>query len=110
MRVNVQLIKAATDAHLWAETYDRKLTDVFGVETEIAIKIAETLQAKLTGAEHAAMAARPTENMEAHELYLKGRSLAGKRSTDDLKLAITSLRDNRSAGKSIANLQPGQSD
>jgi TolB-like protein/Tfp pilus assembly protein PilF len=88
VRVNVQLIKAATDTHLWAETYDRKLTDVFGVETEIASKIADTLQAKLTGAEHQAMATRPTENMEAHELYLKGRFFAGKRTDADLKRAI----------------------
>jgi TolB-like protein len=88
VRVNVQLIKAASDAHLWAETYDRKLTDVFGVETEIATKIADMLQAKLTKTEHVAMSARPTENMEAHELYLKGRYFAGKRTGDDLQRAI----------------------
>ena len=88
VRVNVQLIKAASDAHLWAETYDRKLTDVFAVETEIATKIAETLQAKLSGAEHSAMAARPTENTEAHELYLKGRYFAGKRTAEDLQKAL----------------------
>jgi TolB-like protein/Flp pilus assembly protein TadD len=88
VRVNVQLINAATDAHLWAETYDRKLTDVFTVETEIATKIADTLQAKLSGAEHQAVAARPTENIEAHELYLKGRYFAAKRTADDLKRAM----------------------
>ena len=88
VRVNVQLIKATTDAHLWAETYDRKLTDVFSVETEIATKIADTLQAKLSGSEHQAIAARPTENVEAHELYLKGRYFAGKRTGDDLQQAI----------------------
>jgi TolB-like protein/Flp pilus assembly protein TadD len=88
VRVNVQLIDAATDAHLWAETYDRKLTDIFAVETEIAAKIADVLQAKLTGAEHRAIAARPTENNEAHELYLKGRYFFGKRTVDDFKRAI----------------------
>ncbi|MEY2491524.1 MAG: hypothetical protein QOH24_475 [Verrucomicrobiota bacterium] len=88
VRVNVQLIKTATDTHLWAETYDRKLIDVFGVETEIATKIADTLQAKLTGAEHVAMAARPTENMAAHDLYLKGRYSAEKRFGDSLRTAI----------------------
>ena len=88
VRVNVQLIDAATDAHVWAETYDRRLTDVFAVETEIATKIADMLQARLTGAEHVAMAARPTENMEAHELYLKGRFFWNKRTGDDLKKAI----------------------
>lgn len=88
VRVNVQLIRASSDAHLWAETYDRKLTDVFGVESEIATKIADTLQAKLTGAEHQAMTSRPTENVEAHELYLKGRFFAGKRQADGLQRAI----------------------
>ena len=73
VRVNVQLINAQTDSHLWADTYDRNLTDLFAVETEIATKIADTLQAKLTGSEKQAIAARPTENSEAHELYLRGR-------------------------------------
>ncbi|MBA3961295.1 MAG: hypothetical protein H0X40_05260 [Chthoniobacterales bacterium] len=88
VRVNVQLIEAATDAHLWAEIYDRKLTDVFGVETEIAKKIADSLQAKLTGSEQKAMAARPTENTEAHELYLKGRYFWGKRTGDGFRKAL----------------------
>jgi serine/threonine-protein kinase len=88
VRVNVQLIKAATDAHLWADTFDRKLTDIFAVESEIAKAVADTLQAKLSGAEQSAIAARPTENSEAHELYLKGRYFLGKRTTDDFKRAI----------------------
>jgi TolB-like protein/Tfp pilus assembly protein PilF len=88
VRVNVQLVDAATDAHVWAETYDRRLTDVFAVETEIATKIADRLQARLTGAEHVALAARPTENMEAHELYLKERFFWNKRTGDDLQKAI----------------------
>ena len=79
VRVNVQLIKAATDAHLWADTFDRKLTDIFAVESDIAKTIADTLQAKLTGSERAAIAKRPTENPEAHELYLKGRFFWNKR-------------------------------
>src|SRR6185437_2314022 len=65
VRVNVQLINALTDAHLWAETFDRKLTDIFAVESEIAKTIADTLQAKLSGSEQHAIAARPTENTEA---------------------------------------------
>src|SRR5215472_315778 len=72
VRVNVQLITAANDTHLWAETYDRKLTDIFVVETDIATTIAKTLQARLTGAEKTAIAKRPTANPEAYELYLKG--------------------------------------
>jgi len=88
VRVNVQLINAASDAHLWGDTYDRKLTDIFTVETEIATKIADTLQAKLSGSEHQAIAARPTENSEAHEFYLKGRYFWNKRTANDLKTAI----------------------
>jgi TolB-like protein/Tfp pilus assembly protein PilF len=88
VRVNVQLIKAATDAHLWADTFDRKLTDIFAVESDIATTIAETLQAKLTGAEKTAIAKRPTANTEAYELYLKGRFFWNKRTAADLRTAI----------------------
>jgi TolB-like protein/Tfp pilus assembly protein PilF len=88
VRVNVQLINAVTDAHLWAETYDRKLTDIFAVESEIAKAIAETLQAKLTGAEKSSIAKAPTANPEAYELYLKGRFFWNKRTGTDLRKAI----------------------
>src|SRR5207237_8449728 len=71
--VNVQLIDAENDAHLWAERYDRQLDDIFAVESDIAEKIADALQAKLTGAERRAIAAQPTKNTEAHDLYLKGK-------------------------------------
>jgi adenylate cyclase len=73
VRVHVQLIDAENDAHLWAERYDRQLDDIFEVESDIAGKIAEALQATLTGAERRAIAARPTNSTEAYELYLKGR-------------------------------------
>src|SRR5262249_46315084 len=66
------LVHAQTDSHLWAETYDRKLTDIFGVESEIAKGIAESLQAKLTGREEQALAAKPTNNPEAYDAYLRG--------------------------------------
>jgi TolB-like protein/Flp pilus assembly protein TadD len=72
VRVTVQLINASNDAHLWANTYDRKLTDIFGVESEIAKSIADSLQAKLTGREEQALAVKPTNNPEAYEAYLKG--------------------------------------
>ncbi|PYK88408.1 MAG: hypothetical protein DME40_12555, partial [Verrucomicrobia bacterium] len=88
VRVNVQLINALTDAHLWADTYDRKLTDIFAVETEIAKTVADVLQAKLTGSEQRVIAARPTENTEAHQLYLKGRFFWNKRTGNDLKKSI----------------------
>ncbi len=85
VRVNVELIRAATDAHLWADTFDRKLTDVFAVESEVATKIAETLQAKLTGAERNAIAAQPTENSEAYQLYLKGRYFRNRLTPEGLQ-------------------------
>ena len=88
VRVNVQLINASNDAHLWAETYDRKLTDIFTVESEIAKTIADTLQAKLTGSEMAAMAKAPTADTEANELYAKGRFFWNKRTGADLRKAI----------------------
>src|SRR5213593_4427818 len=88
VRVNVQLINALTDAHLWADTYDRKLTDIFAVETEIAKTVADMLQAKLTGSERHVIAARPTANSEAHQLYLKGRFFWNKRTGSDLKKSI----------------------
>jgi Predicted integral membrane protein len=88
VRVNVQLINALTDAHLWAEIYDRKLTDIFAVESDIAKTIADTLQAKLTGSEKTAMSKKPTTNPEAYELYLKGRFFWNKRTGADLRKAI----------------------
>jgi TolB-like protein/Flp pilus assembly protein TadD len=88
VRVTVQLINATTDAHLWAETYDRKFIDIFAVESDIATTIAETLQAKLTGSEKTAIAKRPTMNSEAYELYLKGRFFWNKRTGPDLRKAI----------------------
>ncbi|MGH8101924.1 MAG: tetratricopeptide repeat protein [Chthoniobacterales bacterium] len=87
VRVNVQLINALTDAHLWADTYDRKLTDIFAVESDIAKTIAESLQAKLTGSEKNAIAKKPTENPEAHELYLKGRYFWNRRTGANLQKA-----------------------
>ena len=72
VRVNVQLINAATDAHLWADTFDRKLTDIFSVESEVAKTIADQLQAKLTGEEEQRIAAKPTDNLEAYDAYLRG--------------------------------------
>jgi TolB-like protein/Tfp pilus assembly protein PilF len=72
VRVNVQLIKAANDSHLWADTFDRKLTDIFSVESEVAKAIADQLRAKLTGQEEQVIIARPTDNVEAYDAYLRG--------------------------------------
>jgi TolB-like protein len=71
VRVNVQLIDARADSHLWAESYDRDIKDVFGVESEVSQKIADALQAKLSRAEASVLAAAPTKNPEAYDLFLK---------------------------------------
>src|SRR5206468_9227765 len=78
VRVNVQLINARSDSHLWADTYDRKLTDIFGVESEIAKRVAESLQAKISGREEQALAVRPTDNPEAYDAYLRGLAYSVK--------------------------------
>jgi len=81
VRVTVQLIQAASDSHLWADTFDRKLTDIFGVESEIAKAIADALQAKLTGGEQRALAVKPTNNPEAYDAYLRGLALEARTTT-----------------------------
>jgi serine/threonine protein kinase/Flp pilus assembly protein TadD len=81
VRVNVQLINAQTDSHLWADTYDRKLTDIFGVESEIAKRIAQSLQAKLSSREEQALAVKPTNNPEAYDAYLRGVSVEARNYT-----------------------------
>jgi TolB-like protein/Tfp pilus assembly protein PilF len=88
VRVNVQLINAVTNAHLWAEIYDRKLSDIFAVQSDIAKTVADTLQAKLTGSEKQMIAAQATTDTTAYELYHKGRSLWGKRTGDNIPKAI----------------------
>jgi TolB-like protein/Tfp pilus assembly protein PilF len=82
VRVNVQLIKVANDSHLWADTFDRKLTDIFSVESEVAQAIADQLRAKLTGQEEQIIAAKPTDNPEAYDAYLRGLAYS-------LKTAVT---------------------
>jgi TolB-like protein/Tfp pilus assembly protein PilF len=88
VRVRVQLIDAATATHLWAESYDRKLTDIFAVESEIATKVAGQLRARLTRPERSALSVRPTENAEAYQRYLFGRYFWNKRTATDLEKAI----------------------
>ena len=81
VRVNVQLIKAANDSHLWADTFDRKLTDIFSVESEVAKAIADQLRAKLTGQEEQVITAKPTDNPEAYDAYLRGLAYTLKTTT-----------------------------
>src|SRR6184192_1179802 len=85
VRVNVQLIKAANDSHIWADSFDRKLTDIFSVESEIAKAVADQLNASLTGREEQAVNAKPTDNPDAYDAYLRGLAYI-------LKTQITTAR------------------
>jgi serine/threonine protein kinase len=107
VRIMVQLINSPSDSHVWAETYDRKLTDMFTVESEVAQKIASSLQAKLTGSEQRAIAARPTENTEAYRLYLKGRFFWNKRTGPDLKTAADYFQQAIAKDPGYANAYAG---
>lgn len=110
VRITVQLIRALSDSHLWAETYDRKLLDTFGVESEVAQKIASSLKAKLTGFEQRAIAAQPTANPEAYQLYLKGRFFWNKRTGEDLKTALDYFQKAVAADPNYANAYAGEAD
>jgi tetratricopeptide (TPR) repeat protein len=89
VRINVQLIDAATDEHLWAEIYDRELTaeNLFAVQSEITIMIADALQTELSTDEQIRIDARPTDNLQAYEAYMRGRQLMATRDSAKLKLA-----------------------
>jgi TolB-like protein len=94
VHVNVQLIRVATDEHLWAESYNRKLDDVFSVEGEVAGAIAEQLNAKLTGAEKQELATRPTNNPAAYDAYLRGLpNMARGDEAELLKAAVHSFEE-----------------
>ena len=93
VRITVQLINAVTDAHLWAETYDRKLTDIFGVESEVARGIATSLEARLTGSERQQLAQIPTKNPQAYDAYLRGIALLTHQSNEELRKARASLQE-----------------
>jgi serine/threonine protein kinase/Tfp pilus assembly protein PilF len=88
LRINAQLVDAATGFPVWSERYDREMSDIFEVQDEIAHKIAEALRIKLTPQEQAELAAKPTENLQAYDLYLRGRSYARRRTTRDMEFAL----------------------
>jgi len=88
LRINAQLVDASTGFPVWSERYDREMSDIFEVQDEIAHKIAEALRIKLTPQEQAELAAKPTENLQAYDLYLRGRSYARRRTTRDMEFAL----------------------
>jgi non-specific serine/threonine protein kinase len=88
LRINAQLVDASTGFPVWSERYDREMSDIFEVQDEIAHKIAEALRIKLTPQEQAQLAAKPTDNLQAYDLYLRGRSYARRRTTRDMEFAL----------------------
>ncbi|MEY2540306.1 MAG: hypothetical protein QOG67_4046 [Verrucomicrobiota bacterium] len=107
VRITVQLIKAANDSHLWANTYDRKLIDTFAVESDVAQAITSALEAKLSGAEQKVIAAHPTNNPEAYQLYLKGRYFWNKRTGADFGKAIDCFKQAIGKDPNYANAYAG---
>ena len=87
VHVNVQLIRVATDEHLWAESYNRKLDDIFGAESEVATAIADQLNAKLTGSEKESLSTKPTSNPQAYDAFLRGLAFQGR--VDGMQTNIT---------------------
>lgn len=110
VRVTVQLINAQSDTHLWAETYDRQLTDMFQVESEVAQQIASALEATLSGAEKEALQARPTANVEAYQAYLKGRFFWNKRTPESYEKAAEYFRQAIAIDPNYAPAYAGLSD
>ena len=108
VRVNVQLIKAANDSHLWADTFDRKLTDIFSVESEVAKTIAEQLRAKLTGQEEQVIAAKPTDNPEAYDAYLRGLAYSLKTGNTIDQLGAAEVSQRSGAGWTRSSLSVGR--
>jgi serine/threonine protein kinase/Tfp pilus assembly protein PilF len=92
VRVSVQLIRAANDSHLWADTFDRKLTDIFSVESEVARSIADQLRAKLTSQEEQVIAAKPTDNPEAYDAYLRGLAYTLRPATNSAANALAAQK------------------
>ena len=92
VRVNVQLIRADTDAHLWAETYDRKLAEIFQVQSEIALRIASALEAKLTGQERREIGTVGTNNPQAYDAFLRGLALDTAQSREETQASLDSFR------------------
>jgi non-specific serine/threonine protein kinase len=88
LRINAQLVDTHTDFPLWSERYDRQMEDVFEVQDEIARKIAEALRITLSPQEEAALAAKPTENLQAYDLYLRGKSYARRLTRQDFEFAL----------------------
>ena len=107
LRINAKLIDASTDFPLWSERYDREMKDVFEVQDEIARNIAEALRITLSPQEEKALAARPTEDLQAYDLYLRGRNYARRMSRQDLEFALQMFENAVSADPNFAVAHAG---
>jgi serine/threonine protein kinase/Flp pilus assembly protein TadD len=107
LRINAQLIDTSTDFPLWSERYDREMKDIFEVQDEIARNIAEALRITLSPQEEKALAARPTEDMQAYDLYLRGRNYARRMSRQDLEFALQMFENAVSADPNFAVAHAG---
>jgi Tfp pilus assembly protein PilF len=110
VRITAQLIDAATDEHVWVETYDRNLEDIFAIQTDVAERIVEALKMRLTAREKARIAEQPTESVEAYESFLKGRHFLAKRNEKAIRQAIEQFRLAVEADSSFALAWSGLAD
>jgi TolB-like protein/class 3 adenylate cyclase/Tfp pilus assembly protein PilF len=110
VRITAQLIDAASDAHLWAERYDRDLEDIFAIQTDVAERIVEALRVRLKPKERARLAGRPTDNLEAYQSYLKGRHFLNRRTATNLREAMEWFRKAIGADPSFAHAWAGLAD
>jgi TolB-like protein/Tfp pilus assembly protein PilF len=110
VRITAQLIDSRTDEHLWADTYDRNLDDIFAIQSEVAERIAGSLKAALTPAEKERLETRPTENVGAYEWYLKGRDALSRRTETNLRRAIELFRKAVSVDPAFALAWAGLAD
>jgi TolB-like protein/class 3 adenylate cyclase/Tfp pilus assembly protein PilF len=110
VRITAQLIDASSDEHLWAESYDRDLDDIFAIQSDVAQRIVDTLKVRLTPREKARIAERPTEDVQAYEWYLKGRHFLSRRTEPTLRQAIERFREAVTADPSFAQAWVGLAD
>jgi adenylate cyclase len=110
VRITAQLIDAATDEHVWVETYDRNLEDIFAIQTDVAERIVEALRVRLSPREKARIAEQPTESVEAYESFLKGRHFLAKRNENAIRQAIEQFRQAVEADPSFALAWAGLAD
>ncbi|MFN2421350.1 MAG: tetratricopeptide repeat protein [Gemmatimonadota bacterium] len=110
MRITAQLIEAPTDVHLWAETYDRTMDDIFAIQSDVAARIVEALRVQLTPMEKARMEARPTESVEAYQWFLKGRHFLAKRTEKTIRQSIEWFEKATRADPSFAQSWAGLAD